>query len=94
LEAGVPVVSGTTGWLDKLEMAKAIARDNNTALFYASNFSLGVNLFFELNRYLAHLMNGRDEYHLSMEEIHHTEKLDSPSGTAISLANDIISYFG
>ncbi|MCL3779465.1 4-hydroxy-tetrahydrodipicolinate reductase [Prolixibacteraceae bacterium JC049] len=89
-EAGVPVVSGTTGWLnDEAEVKTAMANNNGT-FFYASNFSLGVNLFFELNKKLAKLMNGFNEYQVSMEETHHTQKLDAPSGTAITLAEDLI----
>lgn len=89
LNAGIPVVSGTTAWLDKLDEAKKICNDNNTAFLYASNFSIGVNLFFELNKTLAHLMANR-EYAIEMEEIHHTAKQDAPSGTAITLAEDIL----
>ena len=88
-ENKVPVVSGTTGWLDNLSKVKDICNENNTAFFYASNFSLGVNLFFELNKKLSNLMNPFD-YKVKMTEIHHTRKLDAPSGTAITLAEDII----
>lgn len=89
-EAGVPVVSGTTGWLDKKdEVIKKCAELNGT-FFYGSNFSVGVNLFFELNRKLAELMSDRTEYNVEMTEVHHTQKLDAPSGTAISLAEDIV----
>ncbi len=88
--AGVPVVSGTTGWLDRMPEVKAACEQGST-FFYASNFSLGVNIFFALNRRLAEIMNHfSDEYNVSLEEIHHIHKLDHPSGTAISLANDII----
>ena len=90
-DAGVPVVCGTTGWLAQIEEVKKLARHKNGSLIYASNFSVGVNLFFELNKQLAQLMNNHPQYKLRMEEIHHTEKKDAPSGTAISLANDIIS---
>lgn len=86
----VPVVCGTTGWLDKYEEAIAFCKENNSAFLYASNFSLGVNIFFELNKQLAKLMNGIDNYSIDMEEIHHTKKLDAPSGTAITLAEGII----
>lgn len=85
----VPVVSGTTGWLDKIEDIKTACQNGQT-FFYASNFSIGVNLFFAVNKYLAKLMNGVNGYKVEMEEIHHTQKLDAPSGTAISLAEDII----
>lgn len=90
LEAGVPVVCGSTGWTDKLETAKKIAAENATGLIYASNFSIGVNIFFEVNKQLAALMADRDEYDVSLEEIHHTQKKDAPSGTAISLANQVL----
>lgn len=91
LNAGVPVVSGTTGWLTQLPQAKEVCKQKNGAFIYASNFSVGVNLFFAVNRYLAGLMNGHSEYRASIEEIHHTQKLDAPSGTAITLAEDLIS---
>ncbi|MBL7717500.1 MAG: 4-hydroxy-tetrahydrodipicolinate reductase [Flavipsychrobacter sp.] len=90
LDAGIPVVCGTTGWNDGLPAAKMKAVENDTALLWASNFSVGVNIFFEVNKLLASLMNGRQEYEVSMEEIHHTQKKDSPSGTAISLAEQVI----
>jgi len=91
LEAGVPVVSGTTGWLDHYDAMVALCQERDGAFLYGSNFSLGVNLFFELNAYLAQLMaKFRSVYRVSMEEIHHTQKLDAPSGTAISLATGII----
>ncbi len=89
-EANVPIVVGTTGWLDKMEEVKQVCRDKNQSLFYASNYSIGVNLFFKLNQYLAKLMNTYTDYNVALEEIHHTHKLDAPSGTAISLANQII----
>lgn len=88
----VPVVSGTTGWLDKFEEATEICKKNKGAFIYASNFSLGVNIFFELNDYLAKMMKNLGDYNISMEEIHHTKKLDAPSGTAITLAEDIIKH--
>ncbi len=90
LEAGVPLVCGTTGWNNGLAAAKMKATENDTAFLWASNFSIGVNIFFEVNKLLASLMNGRDEYAVSMEEIHHTMKKDSPSGTAITLAEQIL----
>ncbi len=87
--SGVPVVSGTTGWLDrKAEVLDEMEKHQGT-FFYASNFSLGVNLFFALNKKLAELMKDRLEYNISMEEVHHTKKLDAPSGTAITLAEDL-----
>lgn len=90
LESGLPVVSGTTGWLDRFEEAKVLCRETNGAFLYASNFSIGVNLFFALNRYLAELMAGQEQYDVAMEEIHHTQKLDAPSGTAITLAEAVL----
>ena len=89
LTHGIPVISGTTAWLEKQTEAEQLAIKNNTAFFYASNFSIGVNLFFELNKKLAQLMNNHEQYQASMKEIHHTHKLDTPSGTAISLAEDM-----
>ena len=86
----VPVVSGTTGWLDKYDDALEICKANNGGFIYASNFSLGVNIFFELNNQLAKMMSALDQYKVDIEEIHHTKKLDAPSGTAISLAEGII----
>ena len=96
-ENGVPVISGTTGWLDHYQKAIDICEENNGAFIYASNFSLGVNLFFELNTQLAKMMSNLEQYKVSMEEIHHTQKLDAPSGTAITLAEGILknsSYEG
>ena len=89
-EKGVPVISGTTGWLEKYDEMVALCQSKNGSFIYGSNFSLGVNIFFALNDYLAKMMNQMKEYKVSMEEIHHTQKLDAPSGTAISLANGII----
>ncbi|WP_299625093.1 4-hydroxy-tetrahydrodipicolinate reductase [uncultured Tenacibaculum sp.] len=86
----VPVVSGTTGWLDKYDDALEICKANNGGFIYASNFSLGVNIFFELNNQLAKMMSALDQYKVDIEEIHHTKKLDAPSGTAITLAEGII----
>ncbi len=86
----VPVISGTTGWLDKFKDAIAICNENKGAFIYASNFSLGVNIFFELNQQLAKMMASLNAYNVSIEEIHHTQKLDAPSGTAITLAEGII----
>jgi 4-hydroxy-tetrahydrodipicolinate reductase len=90
LNNNVPVISGTTGWLDKYDDALALCKEKNGAFIYASNYSLGVNIFFELNKQLAKMMKAVEGYNISMEEIHHTEKLDAPSGTAITLAQGII----
>jgi 4-hydroxy-tetrahydrodipicolinate reductase len=86
----VPVISGTTGWLTKYESVVGKCWEKKAAFIYGSNFSIGVNLFFELNRKLAELMEGHKQYHVGMTETHHTQKLDAPSGTAISLAKDLI----
>ncbi len=86
----VPVVVGTTGWFGQLEHVKQVCRQHNQSLFYASNFSIGVNLFFEVSKVLAKLMNEHEEYAVRIEETHHKSKADAPSGTAIHLANDII----
>ena len=90
LENKIPVICGTTGWLSQKPEIEKIAVQNETAFLYGSNFSLGVNLFFELNRKLAEMMAKFPEYNVQLEEIHHTHKKDAPSGTAISLAEDII----
>ena len=90
LEYGVPVVCGSTGWLDKWKEIETICQQQNGTLLCASNFSIGVNLFFELNTYLAQLMNTHSQYNLSIKEIHHTQKKDAPSGTAISIAEQIL----
>ena len=90
IDAKVPVVSGTTGWLDQKQELVAYCAENNGAFFYASNFSLGVNIFFTLNEQLARIMNQFDQYDITMEEIHHTAKKDAPSGTAISILEGII----
>ena len=90
LENKIPVICGTTGWLDQKPEIEKIAAENNTAFLYGSNFSLGVNLFFALNEKLADLMKNFPEYNVQLEEIHHTHKKDAPSGTAISLAEGII----
>jgi 4-hydroxy-tetrahydrodipicolinate reductase len=89
-EAGIPVVSGTTGWLDRKDEVYNKCKETNGTFFYGSNFSVGVNLFFELSKTLARLMGTRPEYSPEMTEVHHTQKLDAPSGTAISLAEDLI----
>ncbi|GAA4290463.1 4-hydroxy-tetrahydrodipicolinate reductase [Aestuariibaculum suncheonense] len=90
LNNGVPVISGTTGWLQDYNKAVALCEEKQGAFIYASNFSLGVNIFFELNKILAKMMNTLKQYNVTMEEIHHTQKLDAPSGTAITLAEGII----
>ncbi|PXY44174.1 4-hydroxy-tetrahydrodipicolinate reductase [Flavobacterium hydrophilum] len=88
--ANVPVVSGTTGWLEHYDEMEALCNEKQGGFISSSNFSLGVNIFFELNEYLAKIMAQFDSYKVSMEEIHHTQKLDAPSGTAISLAKGVI----
>lgn len=90
-DANLPIVVGTTGWYDHFDKIKTDCEKNKKSLFYASNFSLGVNLFFKVNKYLAELMNKYPEYDVCMEEIHHIHKLDKPSGTAITLAEQVIS---
>ncbi|MBL87795.1 MAG: 4-hydroxy-tetrahydrodipicolinate reductase [Winogradskyella sp.] len=90
IEAGVPVISGTTGWLDHYDEILDYCRANNGTFLYASNFSLGVNIFFEINSRLSQLMASVEGYSTEIEEIHHTQKLDAPSGTAITLAEQII----
>jgi 4-hydroxy-tetrahydrodipicolinate reductase len=90
LNAGVPVVVGTTGWYDSFREIEEVCKKNNGAMLHATNFSLGVNLFFKVNKFLAELMDKYADYDVSMEEIHHIHKLDKPSGTAITLANQII----
>ncbi|MCS3794946.1 4-hydroxy-tetrahydrodipicolinate reductase [Niastella sp. OAS944] len=90
LDAGVPVVSGSTGWLQRFEEAKAHCTKTNGALLYASNYSVGVNIFFAINKRLAELMAPHKEYDVKMTEIHHTQKKDAPSGTAITLAEGIL----
>lgn len=89
-DTNIPVVCGTTGWLEHYNEMVAICESKNGSFIYGSNFSLGVNVFFELNMYLAKMMANLKQYNVSMEEIHHTQKLDAPSGTAISLAKGII----
>jgi 4-hydroxy-tetrahydrodipicolinate reductase len=90
-EAGVPVVVGTTGWHNKLQLIKKQCEQSNGTLIYATNFSVGVNVFFHVNRMLAKIMNNYPYYEVQVEEIHHTQKLDSPSGTGITLAEGIIA---
>lgn len=89
-DTNIPVVCGTTGWLEHYNEMVALCESKNGSFIYGSNFSLGVNVFFELNAYLAKMMANLKQYNVSMEEIHHTQKLDAPSGTAISLAKGII----
>ena len=89
-DAQVPIVVGTTGWYNEFEMIQELCLQKSSALFHATNFSLGVNLFFKVNSYLAELMNRYDSYDVEMEEIHHIHKLDKPSGTGISLAVQIL----
>ena len=90
LENSIPIISGTTGWLDNYNKVVKLCNEKNGAFLYASNFSLGVNIFFEINRQLAKIMNNHPEYLIKMKEIHHIEKIDAPSGTAITLAESII----
>lgn len=92
-DAGIPVVSGTTGWLEKLREVHQLCLEKNGTFFHTSNFSVGVNIFFALNKKLAELMASRPEYNVAMKEIHHTQKLDAPSGTAITLAEGILKNF-
>lgn len=89
-QCGVPVVSGTTGWLDELPRVLQAREEHNGGFFYASNFSIGVNITFAVSRVLARLMQDQTSYEVAMEEVHHTQKLDAPSGTAITLAKDIL----
>jgi len=88
---GVPVVCGTTGWLEHWDDVVSACNSENNGFFYASNYSVGVNIFFKLNEYLAKAMNGFNQYNVLMEEIHHVHKVDEPSGTAITLANGVIN---
>ena len=90
LNHNIPVISGTTGWLENYNQMVNLCQEKNGSFIYGSNFSLRVNIFFELNDYLAKMMKNLSDYNVSMEEIHHTQKLDAPSGTAISLAEGII----
>ncbi|MEY3539325.1 MAG: 4-hydroxy-tetrahydrodipicolinate reductase [Bacteroidota bacterium] len=94
IEYGLPVVSGSTGWLEEWNKVEAACKAKNSTLVYSSNYSIGVNLFFEINKQLAKLMDPYLNYDVSMTEIHHTEKKDAPSGTAISLAEQIIANLG
>jgi 4-hydroxy-tetrahydrodipicolinate reductase len=90
LTRNIPVVCGTTGWLAKKSEIETLVKDKNATFFYASNYSLGVNLFFKLNEHLASMMRNFDAYNVSMDEVHHTEKKDAPSGTAITLAEGVL----
>jgi 4-hydroxy-tetrahydrodipicolinate reductase len=92
--AGVPVVAGTTGWLEHLPEVKEACEKGGQTFFYASNYSLGVNIFFAVNKFLAKIMNNYPAYSVRMEEVHHVHKLDAPSGTAITLAEDIAANIG
>lgn len=92
LEHGIPVVCGTTGWLNRKPEIEKLTLACNGVFFYASNFSIGVNVFFKLNEYLARMMHTLNDYHVHIDEIHHTEKKDAPSGTAISLAEGIMKH--
>lgn len=91
LEWGIPVVSGSTGWLEHLTDVESMCNNKKGSFIYASNFSIGVNIFFELNKKLAQLMDGKHQYDVSIKEIHHTQKKDAPSGTAITLADQILA---
>src|SRR5690554_2728246 len=92
LETGIPVVSGTTAWLDKYDEMVKLCESRNGSFIYASNFSIGVNLFFSINKYVAKLLAPWKDYNVSIEEIHHTEKKDAPSGTAITIAEGILKH--
>jgi 4-hydroxy-tetrahydrodipicolinate reductase len=94
IQWAVPVVCGSTGWLEHFEKAKKLCEENKGCLLYASNFSIGVNLFFEINKQVAALMEPYENYDVTMTETHHTEKKDAPSGTAISLAEQILAQIG
>jgi 4-hydroxy-tetrahydrodipicolinate reductase len=91
IELGKPIVSGSTGWLNRLTDVESTCNDKQGSFIYASNFSVGVNIFFEVNKKMAELMKGKDQYDVTIKEIHHTQKKDAPSGTAITLAEHILS---
>ena len=93
LDLGIPVVSGSTGWLDQYPAIEKKCRDKNGSFLYASNFSVGVNIFFEINKRLAQLMATQPEYDVTVTEIHHTQKKDAPSGTAITIAEQILDGY-
>ena len=90
MQFGTPAICGSTGWVEKIEEIHKLCFQNNSAFLYASNFSVGVNIFFEINKRLASLMAVHDEYEIQLTEIHHTQKKDAPSGTAITLAGQIL----
>jgi 4-hydroxy-tetrahydrodipicolinate reductase len=90
-EADIPIVSGTTGWLNQMDSVTEICKKENKSFFYASNFNIGVNILFALNKYLARIMDRFEGYDVEMKEVHHVHKIDAPSGTAISMAKDLIS---
>ncbi|WP_185863324.1 4-hydroxy-tetrahydrodipicolinate reductase [Blattabacterium cuenoti] len=91
IENNIPIVSGTTGWLEKFEVIKKICKEKNGSFLYSSNFSIGMNIFFEINKKLSKLLHlYSEDYEVTIEEIHHKEKVDKPSGTALSLAKDIV----
>ncbi len=90
IERNIPIVCGTTGWLSRKAEIEALCNEKNGSFFYASNYSLGVNIFFKLNEYLAKMMNNFSAYEVALDEVHHTEKRDAPSGTAITLAEGIL----
>jgi 4-hydroxy-tetrahydrodipicolinate reductase len=92
IEAGVPVVSGSTGWLARWQEVSEVCLEKDSAMVYASNYSIGVNLFFEVNKFLAKMMNEYSQYDVKVSEVHHTQKLDSPSGTAITLAEQVLEH--
>ncbi len=93
IEKQIPVVCGTTGWLEKKAKVESLTQNHQSTFFYASNYSIGVNLFFKLNKFLAKLMQGHQQYDIYTNEIHHLEKKDSPSGTAITLAEGILDAY-
>lgn len=93
IEFGVPVVSGSTGWNNKIDEIKKLTKEKNGSFLHASNFSVGVNIFFEINKHLARLMANQPEYSVSLKEVHHTQKKDAPSGTAVTLAEQIIDVY-
>ncbi len=91
LNFGTPVVCGTTAWLDRFQEVTKLCKEKNGAFFYASNYSIGVNIFFAVNKFLAKIMNGYPSYDVTVEEVHHTQKKDTPSGTAVTIAEDILA---
>ncbi len=93
IEKNIPIISGTTGWLGKYDEVVELCKNKKGAFIYASNFSLGVNIFFELNKKLSKLMSKHTDYDVSIEETHHIQKIDAPSGTAITLANQVLENF-